>query len=159
MLQKGESVMDQSVSKWLSMDREQLDQIYREAPAGAIPTGEARGTAIVAGATFAQVYARFARLLAWQGKVFDMFPPDQQQGILINKVTAWSLTFIVAKVYRGESWMDGKETIIIDYSKTSFFAKNIRDEIREVEPGIYLGKVWWGKTRILDFALNSNGPF
>jgi hypothetical protein len=29
----------------------------------------------------------------------------------------------------------------------------VRDEIREVETGIYLGKVWWGKTRVLDFAL------
>ena len=61
---------------------------------------------------------------------------------------------IVAKVYRDASWMDGKETIVIDYSRTSFFAKKIRDEIREVEPGVYLGKVWWGKTRILDFALS-----
>jgi hypothetical protein len=59
----------------------------------------------------------------------------------------------VAKVYKDESWMDGRETIVIDYSKTSFVANKIRDEIREVEPGIYLGKVWWGKTRILDFAL------
>lgn len=150
--------MDPAISKWLGMDRGLLDQIYRDAPAGTIPTGEARGTAIVAGATFARLYARFARLFAWQGKVFDLFPPDYQQGILINKITGWSLTFIVAKVYRGESWMDGKETIIIDYSTTSFFAKKIRDEIREVAPGIYLGKVWWGKTRILDFALNSNGP-
>jgi len=97
MRYKGESVMDQSISKWLSMDREQLDRIYQEASAGAIPTGDARGTAIVAGATLAQLYARFARLFAWQGKVFDMFSPDQQQGILINKVSAWSLTFIVAK--------------------------------------------------------------
>lgn len=151
--------MDKAVSKWLNLSTEQLDQIYRDSPAGSIPTGEARGTAIVAGSTGAQLYARFARLFAWQGKIFDMFPPDQQQGILINKVTAFSLTFILAKVYRGESWMDGKETIIIDYSQTSFFAKKIRDEIREVEPGIYLGKVWWGKTRILDFALNTKGPF
>lgn len=151
--------MDESISKWLTLSREELDQIYKETPAGTIPSGEARGTAIVAGSEGAKLYARFARLFAWQGKVFDLFPPDQQQGILINKVSALSLTFIVAKVYRGESWMDGKETIIIDYSTTSFFAKKIRDEIREVEPGIYLGKVWWGKTRILDFALNSNGPF
>jgi hypothetical protein len=49
--------------------------------------------------------------------------------------------------------MDGKETIIIDYSTTSFVAKKVRDEIREVEPGVYLGKVWWGKTRLIDFAL------
>jgi len=32
----------------------------------------------------------------------------------------------------------------------------IRDEIREVEPGVYLGKVWWGKTRVLDFALTQS---
>ena len=49
--------------------------------------------------------------------------------------------------------LHGRETIIIDYSSTSFFAKVIRDEIREIEPGVYFGKVWWGKTRILDFAL------
>ena len=141
------------VNKWLSMNREQLDQLYTKAAAGTIPNGDTRGTAIVAGSMFARLYARFARLFAWQGKVFDLFPPHQQSGILINKISAFSLTFIVAKVYKGASWMDGKETIVIDYSKTSFLAKKIRDEIREVEPGVYLGKVWWGKTRILDFAL------
>ena len=142
-----------AVQKWLSMDREELDRIYMNASAGSIPSGDTRGTAIVAGTFFARWYARLARLFAWQGKVFDLFPPDQQNGILINKISSFSLTFIVAKVYKDASWMDGKETIVIDYSKTSFIAKKIRDEIREVEPGVYLGKVWWGKTRILDFAL------
>ncbi len=145
--------MNPDVEKWLAMDRDKLDEIYMNAAAGAIPSGDTRGTAIVAGTLFARWYARFARLFGWQGKVFDLFPPDQQNGILINKITAFSLTFIVAKVYKDASWMDGKETIVIDYSKTSFFAKNIRDEIREVEPGVYLGKVWWGRMRILDFAL------
>lgn len=144
------------VNQWLAMDREQLDEIYMNAEAGTIPSGDTRGTAIVTGTLFARWYARFARLFAWQGKVFDLFPPDQQNGILINKISALSLTFIVAKVYKDASWMDGKETIVIDYSKTSFFAKKIRDEIREIEPGVYLGKVWWGRTRILDFALTRN---
>lgn len=146
--------MNERINKWLEMSREELDGIYRNAEAGAIPRGEMRGTAIVAGSRGAKLYARFARLFAWQGKVFDLFPPDYQQGVLINKVSMFSLTFIVAKVYRDASWMDGKETIVIDYSRTSLMAKKIRDEIREVEPGIYLGKVWWGKTRILDFALS-----
>ena len=142
-----------TVAQWLDKDRDQLDVIYREASAGTIPSGDTRGTAIVAGSFFAQCYARVARLFAWQGKLFDLFPPNRENGILINKVSPFSLTFIVAKVYKGESWMDGKETIIIDYSTASFFARKIRDEIREVEPGVYLGKVWWGRTRILDFAL------
>jgi hypothetical protein len=45
---------------------------------------------------------------------------------------------------------------VLDYSKTSIFARKIRDEIRLIDPvnKIYLGKVWWGKTRLVDFALD-----
>jgi hypothetical protein len=33
-------------------------------------------------------------------------------------------------------------------------AQWIRDEIRLIEPpGLYLGKVYWNKTRLIDFAL------
>jgi len=147
------TTIDPKIKKWLSLSRQELDQIYKDAEAGAIPSGDTRGTAIVAGSLLSKSYAAFARLFGWQGKVFDLFAADCDKGLLINKITPFSLSFIVAKVYRDDSWMDGKETIVIDYSTTSFFAKKIRDEIREVEPGIYLGKVWFGKTRILDFAL------
>lgn len=145
--------MNDLVTKWLSKSREELDEVYLNSEAGNIPSGDTLGTAIVTGSLFPKTLAFIARGFAWQGKVFDLFPPDQQNGILLNKITPFSLSFIVAKVYKDKSWMDGKETIVIDYSKTSFFAKLIRDEIREVQPGVYLGKVWWRKTRILDFAL------
>lgn len=145
--------MHSTVKSWLGMTREQLDDIYRNAGPGQLPVGDTRGTAILAGSLFSKTVAAFARLFAWQGKIFDIFCPNGEAGVLVNKILPLGLTFIVAKVYRGESWLDGKETIIIDYSRTSFFAKVIRDEIREVEPGVYLGKVWWGKTHIFDFAL------
>lgn len=146
-------ISNPTVKRWLDMSRDELDEIYRNADAGSLPNGDTRGTAIVTGSLGARLYAMFARLFAWQGKVFDLFPPTYTNGILLNKITPLSLTFIVAKVYRDSSWMDGKETIVIDYSSTSFFAGRIRDEIREIEPGVYLGKVWLGKKRILDFAL------
>lgn len=145
--------MHSTVKTWLELTRAQLDDIYRNAEPGQLPVGDTRGTAILAGSLFSKAVAAFARLFAWQGKVFDLFCPNAEAGLLVNKILPLGLTFIVAKVYRGESWLDGKQTIIIDYSKTSFLAKVIRDEIREVEPGVYLGKVWWGKFRILDFAL------
>lgn len=148
-------IVHPTVKSWLGMSREELDEVYKNAEAGTIPSGDTRGTAIVTGSFGARLYARFARLFAWQGKVFELFPPDYRMGILLNKITPLSLSFIVAKVYKDASWMDGKETIVIDYSSTSFFAQKIRDEIREVEPGIYLGKVWFGKKRILDFTLVS----
>lgn len=145
--------MNPRVKEWLGLSREELDEIYKQASAGTIPSGDTRGTAILTGSFFSKSFAAFARLFAWQGKLFDLMPPRHDTGILINKITPLSLTFIIAKVYKQASWMDEKETIVIDYSSTSFVAQKIRDEIREIEPGLYLGKVWWGKTRILDFAL------
>ena len=150
--------MHSTVKSWLSKSRDELDELYRNAEPGEIPRGDTRGTAILTGSLFAKSVAAFARLFAWQGKVFDIFSADGQAGVLVNKITPFSLTFIVAKVYRDKSWLDGKETIVIDYSTTSFFAKVIRDEIREIEQGVYLGKVWWGKKRILDFALTQHKP-
>ena len=145
--------MEQVVKSWLSMSRDELDEAYRNATIDNIPIGDTRGTAILAGSAFSKVVAFIARLFFWQGKVFDLFPSNRENAVLVNKITPFGLSFIVAKVYKDTSWLDGKETIVIDYSKTSFFARKIRDEIREVQPGVFLGKVWWGKTRILDFAL------
>jgi hypothetical protein len=147
--------MNSTVISWLNKSREELDEIYSNAKPGAIPSGDTQGTAILAGSLFSKIVALFARTFLWQGKVFDLFCPKGDAGLLVNKITPFSLTFIIAKVYRDTSWLDGKETIVIDYSKTSFVAKVIRDEIREIEPGVYLGKVWWGKKRILDFALTN----
>jgi len=145
--------MNSTVKTWLSMSVEELDEIYSKAEPGDIPSGDTHGTAILAGSLFSKSVAALARLFAWQGKVFDLFCPRGQAGILINKISVLSLTFIVAKVYVDKSWFDGKETIVIDYSTTSFVAQKIRDEIREIEPGIYLGKVWSGKKSIFNFAL------
>ena len=42
---------------------------------------------------------------------------------------------------------------MLDYSHTSIVAHWIRDEIRLIGPGFYLGKVYWGKERLIDFCL------
>jgi len=146
--------MDPRVSKWLTMSRAELDEVYRNAQPGNVPRGDTQGTAIVAGSGIAKCLAKLARLFAWKGKVFDMFAEQGEKGVLVNKVGPFGMRMIAAKVYRDASWMDSKETIVIDYARTSLLARKIRDEIREVEPGVWLGKVWWGKTRILDFALS-----
>ena len=59
----------------------------------------------------------------------------------------------MAEVYKGESWFDGKECIVLDYSKTSIVASRIRDEIRQIGQGMYLGIVYWDKKRNIHFAL------
>lgn len=150
------SVTQSTLDSWITMSRSELDEIYKKAKPGKVPQGNTRGTAILGGGMMPRLFSKAARMVAWQGKVFDIFSPDYNSGVVVNKILPVGIHSIVAKTYRGESWMDGKDTIIIDYSDTSLLARQIRDEIREVEPGLYLGKVWWGKTRILDFALETN---
>lgn len=131
------------------MSGEQLDDIFRNSPAGEIPRGDTEGTAIVApGTKVSDNIARFVNHFGWQGKVFD-----PEEGVLRNKLLPRGHKAIVAKVYKDKSWFDGKECIVLDYSKTSLLAKWIRDEIREVAPGIYLGIVYWGKKKLIHFAL------
>jgi hypothetical protein len=132
----------------LEMSPDELATLYRSSNAGQIPVGKMHGTLLVApGTQIAGPAMRFARLLVWQGKVFDPV-----QGELRNLI-AFGIKAVRAKVYKGASWFDEQETIVLDYSKTSFVAKKIRDEIREVAPGVYLGLVFWERSMILHFAL------
>ncbi len=141
--------MAYDVAKLLSMSQADLDALFTQSAPGDIPDGEADGTAIVApGTMFSPNIAKFVSLFAWQGKVFDA-----KKGVLKNRILPFGLNAIIAKVYKGASWLDGKECIVLDYSDTSVIAQWIRDEIRQIEPGLYLGKVYWEKKRLIDFAL------
>ncbi len=51
----------------------------------------------------------------------------------------------------------GKPAIILDYSKTSLVAHSVRDEIREVSPGTFLGIVFIGQTKTINFVLQFAG--
>jgi hypothetical protein len=133
----------------LDMSRDEIDDLFRSSPAGEIPKGKAKGTVIShPGTEFAEIAAKLVHLIAWQGKVFD-----PEKGELLNEITPLHLDSIRAKVYNDESWFDGKDCIVLDYSKTSLVAHWIRDEMRQVGPGVYLGIVYWDKTRILNFSL------
>jgi len=90
--------------------------------------------------------------------VFEHDAADPNRGVLKNRILPMGHRAIVAQVYKGQSWFDGKECIVLDYSQTSFVAQKIRDEIREVSPGVYLGLVYWGAPkesakRLIHFAL------
>lgn len=141
--------MDYTPAKLMAMSQEQLDELFKASPAGDIPNGEAKGTAIIApGTRYSDEIAEMVSFFAWQGKVFDA-----QKGLLKNKISTFGLAAIVARVYKDKSWLDGKECIVLDYSDTSLVAQWIRDEIRLISPNFYLGKVYWGKSRLIDFCL------
>ena len=79
--------------------------------------------------------------------------PEREQKIRQYPEAPKKLRAVLAKVYKGTSWFDGKECIVLDYSETSIVAGWIRDEIRMIEPKFYLGEVFGEKTRIFHFTL------
>jgi hypothetical protein len=133
------------------MSGEELDDLFSRSPAGNAPEGEGSGAAIIGPGGFG-LCSRFWAWLAtffWQGKVFDA-----AQESLVNRITPCSLKAIRARVYRDASWLDKKECLVLDYSRTSLVARLIRDEIREVAPGLYLGQVFVGRRRLLRFSIS-----
>jgi hypothetical protein len=133
-----------------SLRGSELDALFANAPAGEIPSGKGRGQALMATGTFAsRPLIAVVRLLAWQGKEFD--GPTHS---LRNLISPFGVRAITADVYVDASRFDGRPCIVLDYSKTSRLAKWIRDEIREVEPGLYVGLVYVRSRRApIRFAL------
>ena len=142
--------MPYDVPQLLHMSQQELDALFTASEAGPIPEGQADGTAIIApGTRYSPEIAEFIKYFAWQGKVFD-----SGAGQLKNRIGPFGLNAIIAHVYKAASWLDGKECIVLDYAQTSLVAHWIRDEIRLIQaPGLYLGKVYWDKARLIDFAL------
>lgn len=144
--------MAHNIETLMDLEQDELDKLFSSTDAGPIPDGEAEGTAIIApGTRFTPLISHFINSFAWQGKVFD-----SEKSVLKNRILPFGLNAILAKVYKDKSWMDGKECIVLDYSDTSIVAQWIRDEIRQIGPNMYLGKVYWDDTRLIDFALEFN---
>jgi hypothetical protein len=142
--------MAMDAKQLLKMSQQELDALFSAHDAGPIPDGEAKGTAIIApGTAGSEKIAELINIFGWQGKVFDA-----KAGLLRNHILAIGLKAIIARVYKGPSLLDGKECIVLDYSDTSLVAAHVRDEIRQIEPGLYLGKVYWDKGRLIDFSLD-----
>jgi hypothetical protein len=127
-----------------SMRGSELDDLFVNAPAGEIPVGKGSGQALMATGTVAgRPLATITRLLAWQGKVFD--GPSHS---LRNLISPFGFKAITADVYIDASRLDGHPCIVLDYSKTSRVAGFVRDEIRQIAPGFYIGLVYVRSRRV-----------
>lgn len=128
--------------------------MFREGRAEAPPEGEAEGVMLLLpGTPLSRPIAAAVRALAWKGKRFDA-----AAGRLVNRVLPFGLQAVPAQVYRDASRLDGAPCIAIDYSRTSWIARPLRDEIREIGSGLWLGLVWCGRLRLGAFALRFAAP-
>lgn len=130
--------------------RRELATLFGAGRVGGIPDGRGRGTVLLgAGGFTSRLAARLCYALAWRGKIVDA-----RRARLMNLLTPLSIPAIEGVVYKQDSWYDGDPCLVLDYSKTSLVARQIRDEIREIAPGVFLGLVFWGHRHVLDFALD-----
>jgi hypothetical protein len=124
-----------TVDQLLAMTPAQIESIYRQGMAVAIPPGRVRGTALLApGTRRARLVSRGARLM-WQGKVFE---PGETTAV--NRF--FGVRAVRGQLYEGPSWLDGRPSLILDYSQTSRIYADNRDEIRQVAPGLFLGLMY-----------------
>lgn len=112
------------------MSRCELEELYRNAPQAPPLDGYYAGRSMKRPKTTGMI---------WKGKLFCA-----ADCTLINRWCC-GLHAIKAKVYPGESWFDGKPSLIMDYRETSRVWKDVRDELREVAPGLYLGIMYHDK--------------
>jgi len=124
--------MGYSAEQLLHMTEAELVQVYKCGAPGMPPCGYTPGTIIFCpGSAITVPTARTMKATAWQGKYI---PGD---GTMVNKM--FGLPTIKAAISSGDSFIDGRPSVIFDYQDTSFVWRKYRDEVREVSPGVYLG--------------------
>jgi hypothetical protein len=114
------------------LDRVQLDAIFATGTASEAPVGFARGHILLR----VDGRALRARLqgLAWKGKVFHF------DGTFINQWAGFRA--LASRVEFGPSWYDGRPCLVLQYPPGTPIFGNTRDELRELCPGLWLGRYY-----------------
>src|SRR6266542_4112605 len=145
-----------------ALDQEQLNQLYARLTAGPIPDGPLGGDLF-----FPRGASGDVRLSEIVGGVKGLFlGVGSIKKLTFEGATTWLL--FPAKLYCGQSLLDGRrESTIIDYAftddiegyreKPDFLAGrhglDVRDEIRMIRPGFYLGRAYMHRVFVLNFTL------
>jgi hypothetical protein len=118
----------------LALSPAQLEALYRGGRAVRVPDGRVRGTVLTApGTGRARMLSRGSRVL-WQGKIIDA-----ANARAVNRFLG--VPVVAGQLYLGNSLLDGAPALVLDYRETSHVYRRYRDEIREVAPGLYLGRM------------------
>lgn len=159
-----------NINSFAACNQKQLDSFYKKLSLGnELPRGAYEGKVELSAVSAFNFYGIKEYVLErlWKGKVF--YPTDSRRAILFNKILDENQRreLFPAHVYFGESLFDTRPAIIIDYSKNQNIdgyreaidwvvnekGLAIRDEIRKVRPGLYLGRAYSKSRFLLNFVL------
>lgn len=106
-----------------------------------------------------------SRLFPWQGKHFDTRARKSGHGDNTVRLPFYRAQWLGFRTRIGKSLLDGSDCIVLDYDSVSNPRplRRIRDELREVVPGLYMGPALWRRKNdnpllLLWFALDTRRP-
>jgi hypothetical protein len=107
-------------------------------------------------------YLAASRFFPWQGKHFDTRARKSGHGDNRIRLPFYRGHWFGFRTKIGRSLLDGQECVLLDYDSASNPRplRRIRDELREVMPGLYLGPALWQQHKeapvlLLWFALDT----
>lgn len=112
----------------------ELDDLFCRGSAEPAPQGVLRGKVLlVVDAACPRLRARLQNIV-WKGKVLDC------AGGMINRWCGFRA--VEARWHLGHSCFDGKPCVVVDYEPDAPIFGNTRDEIRQIAPGLWLGRFY-----------------
>jgi len=154
-----------------AMTYDQLDELYRKGSVpedfsalGNKPKGRMVAIRGLADSPLHPVVRAISKLpvFPWDGKSMTATSAQTSDGINRVKLGV-TMDWFPFKTRVEPSVIDGQDTIYLDYEQPGnpLFIRKIRDELREVSPGMYLGPAMWktGENKavmVLWFALDTN---
>jgi hypothetical protein len=113
----------------------ELADLYTRSEMGRPPAGAGKGRVLCKVDVKHPRLAAGANNAAWKGKMIG------EDGSVINR---WALGVKAIGTHQvvGPSWIDGKPTTVFEYAPGAPILGNVRDELREVAPGLYLGPLF-----------------
>jgi hypothetical protein len=138
-----------SLDDLLTLEPAALEKLYRDAsvPRIADLQGDLRGRMLAipaikgAAASILRAFAGSARF-PWRGKSFTPLGADRGEGI--NRVFTDRLHLFRFETFVAPSRAGSFDAVQLDYDKPGnpFFIRAIKDEIRQLAPGLYLGQAY-----------------
>jgi hypothetical protein len=133
----------------LLLSPKKLTTLYRAArvPRLADVSGDLRGRMLAVPSLWwptSRIVRRFAssNVFPWRGKSFK--PLSEERGEGINRVILdrWRLYRFTTSIGRSRAGEFDAVQLDYDLAENPFFMRPIKDEIRELAPGLYLGQAW-----------------
>jgi hypothetical protein len=138
-----------TLDELLGLDAAALETLYRTASVPRIADlhGDLRGRMLAIPTVkgpVASVLRAFAGSSAfpWRGKSFTPLATDRGEGV--NRVFTDRLHLFRFETFVGPSRAGAFDAVQLDYDKPEnpFFIRAIKDEIRQLSPGLYLGQAY-----------------